>query len=118
MRPCVLALLLVLAAPAAAGELNDFDIGEDTHWSPSDCAKPSPPRVGPIEGVAARNEAVRAFNADVQGITHYLGCAVEEANQDLVTFRKVVSDSLEAEKTAMKTESEQLKATIEAGGRK
>lgn len=118
MRLSVLALLLALAAPAAAGELDDLDIGEETRWKPSACEKPSPPSVGPLEDVKARNEAVRAFNAYAQAITEYLNCAVEEANQDLVAFREIVSESLEAEKAAIKTESEQLKATIEAGGPK
>ena len=118
MRFPVLALLLALAAPAAAGELDDLDIGEDTRWKPSACVKPSPPSVGALDGVKARNEAVRAFNAYAEGISEYLDCAVKEANADLVAFRDIVSESLEAEKAALKTESEQLKATIEAGGGK
>ena len=119
MRLCVLPVLLALAAPAAAGELNDFDIEEETRWKPSAaCVKPSPPVVGAIGDTAERNKAVRAFNAYAQLVNDYLTCTVEEANRDLATFREIVRDSLESEKTALKTETEQLKATIESGGRK
>ena len=118
MRYSLLASLLALAAPATAGELNDFDIGEETRWKPSAaCVRPTPPSVGAIDDAVERNRAVRDFNDYAQRINEYLTCTVEEANRDLVTFRKIVSDSLEAEKSEMKTESEQLKATIESGGR-
>jgi hypothetical protein len=119
MRLCVLSILLALAAPAAAGELSDFDIDEKTRWKPTAaCVRPTPPSVGAIDNAVERNRAVRDFNDYAQRINEYLTCTVEEANRDLVTFRKIVSDSLEAEKAEMKTESEQLKATIEAGGNK
>ena len=119
MRLRVLSVLLALGAPATAGELNDFDIVEETRWKPTAaCVRPTPPSVGVVDNVTERNKAVREFNDYAQRINDYLGCTVEEANRDLATFRKIVSDSLEAEKTAMKTETEQLKATIEAGGRK
>jgi hypothetical protein len=118
MRHCVLPVLLALAAPATAGELNDLDIGDDTRWRPSACVKPEPPKVGAIGGVSERNKVVLAFNAYAQGITDYLTCAVEEANADLTAFRKIVGESLEAEKSQLKAESEQLKASIESGGQK
>jgi hypothetical protein len=119
MRFCVLFVLLALGAPAAAGELNDFKIDEQTRWKASAaCVRPTPPAVGAIDNVVERNKAVREFNDYAQHINEYLSCVVEEANRDLVTFRKVVSDSLESEKAEMKTESERLKATIESGGRK
>jgi hypothetical protein len=118
MRHCVLPILLALAAPATAGELNDLDIDEHTRWRPSACAKPEPPRVGAIGGVPERNKVVREFNAYAQGVNDYLTCAVAEANADLAAFRKIVSESLEAEKSQLKAESEQLKASIESGGQK
>lgn len=111
-------LLLLSAAPAVAGQLNAFQIGENTRWSPSDCAKPSAPSVGVIDSTLERNNAVRAFNAYLQEASEYLKCAVAEANDDVTAFRKLVSESVEAEQADIKAESEQLKATIESGGRK
>ena len=120
MRPYLLPILLAFgAAPATAGELDDFKIGERTNWKPSAaCVRPTPPSIGAISNAVERNKAVRDFNDYAQRINEYLSCTVEEANGDLATFRKIVSGSLEAEKAALKTESEQLKATIEAGGNK
>ena len=112
------ALVLLSAAPAAAGQLNAFEIDETSRWSPSDCSRPTPPPVGVIDNTLERNNAVRAFNAYLQDASEYLKCAVAEANEDMSAFRKIVSESVESEQAAIKAESEQLKATIESGGRK
>lgn len=115
--PC-LAVLLLAAAPAAAGELNSFEIDERTRWKPSECTKPIPPPVGAIGNPVERNRAVAGFNTYAKAVGAYLKCAVEEANQDGAAFRKIVNDSLEADQQELKTETEALKALIESGGRK
>ena len=84
----------------------------------SACARPHPPSIGAIGNAVERNRAVGSFNAYAKGVGEYLKCAVDEANADGAAFRKIVNDSLEADQQELKTESEELKALIESGGRK
>jgi hypothetical protein len=117
-RLAVLAACLFAPAPAGSGELSKFQIDESATWRPSACAKPAPPAVGAIDTPAERNRAIAGFNAYAKAVGDYLQCAVDEANRDAAAFRKVVSDSLESEQQALKAETEELKALIEAGGRR
>jgi hypothetical protein len=117
-RLAVLAACLLAATPTASGELSKFQIDESATWRPSACVKPTPPAVGAIDTAVERNRAVASYNAYAKAVSDYLQCAVDEANRDGAAFRKIVSDSLEAEQQALKAEAEELKALIEAGGRR
>ncbi len=62
--------------------------------------------------VAARNRAVRQYNAHVEASNAYMRCLAEEAERDLKAYYMAVSAALDAEQADVMTDLEALREDL------
>ena len=118
------AVFLVLAAPAAAGQLltnvNEADGGKTAiAYEFTKCRKPQAPKVavqkeGKIKARhLAHSRAVRQYNDHVTAVNEYMQCLSDEAGRDLEAYYKTVSDALAAEQNSQMRLLDDLREDLE-----
>ena len=101
----------LIAGQASASSIGFRSISSYMDWEP-DCFEPSEPFFF-VSDLDDFNRAVDEFNNYVRGVEAYLGCIQAEAETDLRTLSRAISNSLDEKSSAIVSKVDLKRSNLE-----
>jgi len=110
----LLAVVFLLMFPSISfgGSLGYGNLSPYSEWEP-DCYKPDPPSISVYDRYSF-NSAVDEFNNFVSEASDYLSCIENEAEADISTARRAISNGFDEKQSEIIDEVESVKSELQS----